>query len=1353
MPFPWEVQVNEDGSVSSAADNPLAQQAAQNQAELAAVGAIDAQIAQAAGVEVGAPSMFPPGLAPQSPGSGIDPAGLPDYLTNPSAYVTPPGAPQGLLPDGQVPEAGLRLDQQPQSPHLRAALGDQLNLSAVVADAGLELAEHTKLKCPKCDTVQSASNKKCTNCGHDLTKARGAKFAKLDASQETHQAVIYNTQGLNLAVAAADGLLWKVVCKTGTLALSPGPGQMDVEQPLVIDDDLFNEMVLSAEEKAFPYITIPETHANGALENTGYVRAWETLGRDELLADVRLPEKHHALVAQDPEDTRYLLAGMEFTEPDVKGKAERGTIPDTSIGVKFNFRNKRSGKTYKVAWEHVALTPMPWIDGLPAFGLSADGPVDADDATVPFDGVYLGIQARVTADGNRYDWELENINPAQVRADVEQALSVIDSDSKLELPMGVCITRFGEYWVVNSDYDKIAGIAQQQNEALDLAMATLKTKYNEERARRERGSGMAEVGSQTKLAPWPDADANYSVDGKGGLNLAIYFDPKAHPRDWKGRFRSIVGKLKAGEAVDLPDGTRVTKTDDHGFYLSKLDQGKNFVGWVDTGHANNVEDAVKKLDQAPDVATPAELPPEPSALDEYNRTHAPVMDTSIDQQLTDTFGRIQIDDSNPDHVGFSLPGGDDEEYEYGIERGGGDNIITSVKPDEFVLTEYPFDAWDDNLDAYEAELLTHHALGTTDMGEAIKKAHAILKDRIGAGGNHGDKGLTEAGAATPESRAAQGYTKTGDTSSSVPHITQLDQWLKNHGEPIDVYGNDESFLEEVHKLAGGDDDKADALMTAWEQSWDTGQTADVGTGVFKKGAKVHHQDDASEASGTVIGVKGDQMLVDFPGSLYYPAGYMLVPVTRDIQVEGFEQKTPKPVSAKDFKKQAAGFYATPDGHYAVISDGYEHVSQTDREGSGVTAGITGGEWAAIYDPKGQLNADHNSGDNLDWFSTKAEALAHAVQHSQRHPTPSPAPHYETLANAGIFDKRPAGFKLKKPSSLPDAYDIKKATSVAAVHAPDGTHLGYVGKVDYGGERVMSGNVQVGTSGAGKRWAAFTVDGQKVGSTVYHIRTRDDALRELGRYHPQHGRDAPKKKTNLSQDATAPERRDLSRRGDPASLPADREQQTSQTGDTEDMPRVPRQRPQRTVEELLASQQAELEAAQQRIAELEGSNLQLSGQLSATSGQLNQDAISKRVRKLQEAGYPPVLCLAVKRVMSADKSRLELAGRQPDEDGHLEGGLNLSISHEVPAASGEGTTLETKTLQTPTDVAEYLLSAMVPDTENAAALLASVSDDIADLHLSQRDEANDDDAKKAAVDAMERERHPERFKDDGKGERI
>lgn len=40
--------------------------------------------------------------------------------------------------------------------------------------------EHHNVKCPKCDTVQSATHSKCSNCGHDLNAARRGKFVNLD---------------------------------------------------------------------------------------------------------------------------------------------------------------------------------------------------------------------------------------------------------------------------------------------------------------------------------------------------------------------------------------------------------------------------------------------------------------------------------------------------------------------------------------------------------------------------------------------------------------------------------------------------------------------------------------------------------------------------------------------------------------------------------------------------------------------------------------------------------------------------------------------------------------------------------------------------------------------------------------------------------------------------------------------------------------------------------------------------------------------------------------------------------------------------------------------------------------------
>lgn len=118
-------------------------------------------------------------------------------------------------------------------------------------------------------------------------------------------------------------------------------------------------------------------------------------------------------------------------------------------------------------------------------------------------------------------------------------------------------------------------------------------------------------------------------------------------------------------------------------------------------------------------------------------------------------------------------------------------------------------------------------------------------------------------------------------------------------------------------------------------------------------------------------------------------------------------------------------------------------------------------------------------------------------------------HHKSLAEIRhIGGKLPDGFKLKKAKDLPSARDLSRATNVSAVHAPDGTHLGYVGKVHYGGEDVMSssGGIhhKVGTVGSGSRWRAFTESGNGVGPSVHFNKNRFDALRHLGRYHPEHG---------------------------------------------------------------------------------------------------------------------------------------------------------------------------------------------------------------------------------------------------------
>lgn len=216
--------------------------------------------------------------------------------------------------------------------------------------------------------VQIAPRPQSLNLSQDDSQGGGSGSASKVAT--------FYDSGLNLANKEGDdGLIYKAVCKTGTLALSPGPGQIDVDQPLQLTSELFHQLKESVDEQAFPYCTIPLTHDNGMLENTGYVRNLAI----EPSTD-----------PNDPPGTEILWAGMDFTEPDIKDKVLRGTIPDTSVGVKFSYRNKRTGKTYPAALEHVALTHQPWVDGLTPFGQDRLLSINAAEKR-PADEDFLGV--------------------------------------------------------------------------------------------------------------------------------------------------------------------------------------------------------------------------------------------------------------------------------------------------------------------------------------------------------------------------------------------------------------------------------------------------------------------------------------------------------------------------------------------------------------------------------------------------------------------------------------------------------------------------------------------------------------------------------------------------------------------------------------------------------------------------------------------------------------------------------------------------------------------------------------------------------------------------------------------------
>lgn len=147
-----------------------------------------------------------------------------------------------------------------------------------------------------------------------------------------------------------DGLVWTNALRTGTWKVNPVAGATG---PLVIDLPWLKEVKAAFDEGAWEHVTVPTSHRDGALENTGYVRALE--------------------IVPDPEreDRHLLRAGIGFTEPEAEARAKRGSVPGVSVNVKFNVREPESGKVFPKVLTHLALTPAPFVSGLKAFTASS----------------------------------------------------------------------------------------------------------------------------------------------------------------------------------------------------------------------------------------------------------------------------------------------------------------------------------------------------------------------------------------------------------------------------------------------------------------------------------------------------------------------------------------------------------------------------------------------------------------------------------------------------------------------------------------------------------------------------------------------------------------------------------------------------------------------------------------------------------------------------------------------------------------------------------------------------------------------------------------------------------------------
>jgi hypothetical protein len=130
-----------------------------------------------------------------------------------------------------------------------------------------------------------------------------------------------------------------------------------------------SDLLEAFDAKAFPDVTIPDGHpkpdrvlpdgrvvkGDSALNNTGYVRG------------LRVVKKTVKGGPNDGKEIHVLQAGLGFTEPDVAAKVKRGTVPNISAGVYFDFVRKADDRYFRAALNHAALTKSPWMQDLEPF--------------------------------------------------------------------------------------------------------------------------------------------------------------------------------------------------------------------------------------------------------------------------------------------------------------------------------------------------------------------------------------------------------------------------------------------------------------------------------------------------------------------------------------------------------------------------------------------------------------------------------------------------------------------------------------------------------------------------------------------------------------------------------------------------------------------------------------------------------------------------------------------------------------------------------------------------------------------------------------------------------------------------
>lgn len=146
--------------------------------------------------------------------------------------------------------------------------------------------------------------------------------------------------------------------KTRKFHVTREPGKTDPVTGTISIPDL----LAAHEAQAYDHVQVPlaekagADHEDYARVNTGFVKKLRTRTR--------------------PDGREAVDVGILFTEPEVKGKCERGTINNGSSGIFFNVE-KDDGRRFPVAMRHYALTNTNWLSGQDPFVKLSDDDPDA----------------------------------------------------------------------------------------------------------------------------------------------------------------------------------------------------------------------------------------------------------------------------------------------------------------------------------------------------------------------------------------------------------------------------------------------------------------------------------------------------------------------------------------------------------------------------------------------------------------------------------------------------------------------------------------------------------------------------------------------------------------------------------------------------------------------------------------------------------------------------------------------------------------------------------------------------------------------------------------------------------------